>query len=223
MIPSPTTDATATPGHSHASLLDLILRGTTSSADLSAIDASSEDIAGLTDEAILDLLRSRLRDVDGQVNDITRTLQSRTQEAQRLGQEAQRLNVIREYIARDPFMEANGNLKLNENLSPIQLRELESRLGLPEGHYGDGPANVRSVLAATEINGVSLSSITTRDTFATRAENVSEAIRQANSGNEQLMVKLQSSMQQRTQTVQMCTNMLKSLNDAQSSIVGNLR
>ncbi len=180
---------------------------------------------GLSDEAILDLLRTRMRDVDGQVNEITRALQDRTAEAQRLGQEAQRLNTIREYLSREPLMDVgSGQLRLDEaTLSPAQLRDLEARLGMRSGAFGDAPESVRNVLCAVTINGQSLDGVTNRDQFQQRADNLSEAIRQTNSGNEQLMVKLQSSMQQRTQTVQMCTNMLKALDDARDAVVGNLR
>ena len=48
------------------------------------------------------------------------------------------------------------------------------------------------------------------------------AARSANSGNEVLMVQMQSAMQQRSQSVTMATQMLKSINDSSNSIAQNI-
>lgn len=179
----------------------------------------------LSDEAILDLLRTRLRDVDTQISNVTRTLQEHSQRAQYLGEQAQRLNMLREYLGREPFMDvSNGNLRLDHRPTGAELRELESRLGLPVGSLGFGDhTSLRDVLSRISINGQSCAGIATRDQFQQRAESISEALRQCNSNNEQLMIKLQSAMQQRTQVVQMASNMLKASDEARDAIVGNIR
>ena len=46
--------------------------------------------------------------------------------------------------------------------------------------------------------------------------------RSMNSGNEVLMVRMQSAMQQRSQAVTMSTQMLKSINDSSNSIAQNI-
>ena len=53
-------------------------------------------------------------------------------------------------------------------------------------------------------------------------ENLQSQARRMNSGNEVLMVQMQSAMQQRSQVVTMATQMLKSINDSASRIAGNM-
>ena len=54
-------------------------------------------------------------------------------------------------------------------------------------------------------------------------DDVNEQLREVNSGNEMLMIQLQSTMQQRTQIIQLGSNMLKAYDEATDSIVGNMR
>lgn len=182
------------------------------------------DIAAMGDEAILDMLRSRLRDVDGQIGNITRTLQQQTSQAQALGQEAQRLNALRGLVAREPHMETStGNLRHDNMLSVADLRNFEDQLGLREGALGSEPMSLGRMLSSVVIGGRSMGDVGNREGLQLRADTLSEQIRECNSGNEQLMVRLQSNMQQRTQVVQLCTNMLKAADEARDAVVGNLR
>jgi hypothetical protein len=73
------------------------------------------------------------------------------------------------------------------------------------------------------VGGQSMAGVTNREGLQLRADTLGEQIRECNSGNEQLMIKLQSAMQQRTQIVQMATNMLKAGDEARDAVVGNLR
>jgi hypothetical protein len=62
-----------------------------------------------------------------------------------------------------------------------------------------------------------------RDALQDQIDRLGEDLKRVNSGNEMLMVQLQSTMQQRTSVVQMSTNMLKSIDEGMDAIVGNLR
>ena len=57
----------------------------------------------------------------------------------------------------------------------------------------------------------------------TRIEELQTDIQKLNTENEMSMVKLQSMMQQRTSIIQLGSNMLKSLDEANDTIVGNMR
>lgn len=182
------------------------------------------DPSAMTDEAIIDLLRSRLRDVDGQIGNITRTLQQQTTQAQALGLQAQRLNTLREIIGHEPYMDvANGNLRLDRPIEGDDLRMFEERLGMRPGSLGTETLSLGEVMSRITIGGQPMSGVTNREGLQLRADTLGEKIRECNSGNEQLMIKLQSAMQQRTQIVQMATNMLKAADEARDAVVGNLR
>ncbi|GAB4203635.1 MAG: hypothetical protein OHK0013_17880 [Sandaracinaceae bacterium] len=190
------------------------------------------EAAGLSDEAILLMLSTRLRDLDGQIGQLTRQLQNATAEAQRLGVEVQRLQAVRELLGQ-PHMVDNGNLRLDERVELSQLEALANRLGIDAraffnafargGEGEDRYLRVRDVLEHISINGESLADTQTVEQLQRRSESLGEALRQCNSGNEQAMVRLQSVMQQRTQAVTMATNMLKANDEARDAVVGNLR
>jgi hypothetical protein len=182
------------------------------------------DVQSMSDESILELLRSRLRDVDGQIGTVTRTLQQQTAQAQALGQQAQRLNTLREIVGREPYMDvSNGNLRLDRPVEDADLRMFETRLGLSPGSLGRETLSLGEVMGRLTIGGQSMAGVTNREGLQLRADTLGEQIRECNSGNEQLMIKLQSAMQQRTQIVQMATNMLKAGDEARDAVVGNLR
>jgi chaperonin cofactor prefoldin len=182
------------------------------------------DVQSMSDESILELLRSRLRDVDGQIGTVTRTLQQQTAQAQALGQQAQRLNTLREIVGREPYMDvSNGNLRLDRPVEDADLRMFETRIGLSHGSLGHETLSLGEVMGRLTIGGQSMAGVTNREGLQLRADTLGEQIRECNSGNEQLMIKLQSAMQQRTQIVQMATNMLKAGDEARDAVVGNLR
>jgi hypothetical protein len=182
------------------------------------------DVTAMSDESIIELMRSRLRDVDGQIGTITQTLQQQTAQAQALGQQAARLNTLREIVGREPYMDAsNGNLRLDGAVTEADLRMFESRLGLRAGSLGHETLSLGEVMGRLTIGGQSMAGVTNREGLQLRADTLGEQIRECNSGNEQLMIKLQSAMQQRTQIVQMATNMLKAGDEARDAVVGNLR
>jgi hypothetical protein len=61
------------------------------------------------------------------------------------------------------------------------------------------------------------------DVFETELDTLTEEQRLLNSENEMLMVQLQSRMQQRTQIIQLGSNMLKSIDEGLDAIIGNMR
>jgi hypothetical protein len=199
----------------------------------SALDTTpliETETATLDDASLLAMLESRLSDLDSQVGQITRTLQSKTAEAQRLGRQAQVLQAVRELLSDRAVRNDDGSFKLDAEV-PGGFHVLCERLGIddPNGWAeardanGDHMLSVGEFLDAIQVDGGSLGAITSPEGLQLRAESLGEALRQCNSGNEQLMVRLQSTMQQRTQAVTMATNMLKALDEARDAVVGNLR
>ncbi len=90
-----------------------------------------------------------------------------------------------------------------------KLRELRKRLHDVNVRINAGGGPV----GTDRITGASM------DNFL---ESVKSQARRANSGNEVLMVRLQSVMQQRSQTVTMATQMMKSITDSEKSIAQNI-
>jgi hypothetical protein len=192
-------------------------------------EAFLPDVTAMSDESIIMLLTTRLRDVDSQIGSITQTLQQQTARAQSLGQEAQRLNALRGLLGNEPYMDpTSGNLRGDYALSQEEIASIAETIGVsPESvgldADGNGAVNLSDVMLHITIGGRSLHGVSNREGFQLRADSLGEQIRDCNSGNEQLMIKLQSAMQQRTQIVQMATNMLKAGDEARDAVVGNLR
>jgi hypothetical protein len=72
----------------------------------------------------------------------------------------------------------------------------------------------RLVMGPTVVDAASLQA---------RIDGLNEDLREANSGSEMRMIRLQTVMQQRTALIQMTSNLLKSLDEGTDTAVGNLR
>lgn len=185
---------------------------------------ATPDYAGLSDESILAMLQSRMNDLDGQISSVTRQLESATAEASRIGGEIQKLAALREVA--DAHHGSDGQYDMGKDLSEAEINRICDAFGIdrssiPGGE--DGVIVLGDVFANVEVNGTNLSTVQTTTGMQSFSESLNEELRQCNSGNEQAMVKLQSVMQQRTQVVQMCSNMMKANDEARDGVVGNLR
>lgn len=186
--------------------------------------------SSLDDDSLLLMLQTRMGDLDEQIGRHMRTLEDSTAEARRIGGEIQRFQAVRELLSREPHMDvATGQLRLDNEVDGGMLVAVAERLGLrvEDLHTldtnGAGGVSVQELLDHVNIDGASLGGVTSRETLQLRSEDLSEALRQCNSTNEQTMVRMQSAMQQRTQAVTMATNMLKALDESRDAVVGNLR
>ncbi len=105
--------------------------------------------------------------------------------------------------------------------------------GLPAGEIGDfgGTFNdddteklfAKLVKSRFDVDISSTADSMNIQVFDDALDTVTENQRLANSNSEMLMVQLQSRMQQRSQIIQLGSNMLKSVDDGISSIIGNMR
>ncbi len=193
---------------------------------------SFEESAGMSDEAVIAMLDSRLRDLDGQIGSYTRELQDRTVEAQRLGAEVTKLQAVRELLGNRALLNDDGSFNVDTEIDTNVMAELADRLGIADpaafiarfDTTDDGKAlTVSQFLSGMSVNGESLIGMNHPNQLQQRSDSLGEALRECNSGNEQIMVRLQSAMQQRTQAVTMCTNLLKASDEARDAVVGNLR
>lgn len=163
----------------------------------------------LTPESILQMLQIRLGDLDEQIETTTSALQNNATTAQSLSRDIQ---LRREIVsaARAVTTETDGNLRWDDfnddaggGVAPREhLEGLFEQVGMQRGGRGVEP-NMKII--------------------EDQMQRLEDQLRTVNSGNEMLMVSLQSTMQQRTSAVQMATNMLKSIDESTDSIVGNLR
>jgi flagellar hook-associated protein FlgK len=185
----------------------------TSAANIdSALDGA--DIAGMggglvTPEMVLAIARRRINDLDEQVSTIMDELNSRTEAA---GTISDHLGALRNISTRlEPHYDASGNLNLDATIA------IE----------GGGTQTVREYLESLVVGQVltldEANAITNREGMQNMIDDANESLRDVNSGNEMLMIQLQSTMQARTSVIQTATNLLKSIDEASDSIVGNLR
>lgn len=173
--------------------------------------AAAQGEFALTPEAILAMMRLRLRDLDGQIGDLTGEIEDGAREAQRLGAELHRDRQLQQLVNDGHVFTDEANRINWDELTDIRS-EAGERLTVREvaiQKYGFTEEQLSSIDDAGDIDA--------------RMTDLNEQIRDANSGNELRMVSLQSAIQQRTSVVQLGTNMLSSLHEAEKSIVGNIR
>ncbi len=178
----------------------------------SALDGA--DIAGMggglvTPEMILAIARRRINDLDEQVTTIMDELNSRTAAARVISDHLGELRNISTVL--EPHFDTSGNLDLDATVTV----------------EGGGTQTVRQYLESLVYGGVltleEANAVTSRQGMQNLIDDANESLRDVNSGNEMLMIQLQSTMQARTSVVQTATNLLKTIDEASDSIVGNLR
>ncbi len=175
-------------------------------ADEAAVAALVESGASVTPESIMGLLQNQVSNIDAQIQGITSEIDRRTELARELGDRNAALAALRDALAALPGDDAvvvDGLL-----VNGVPLKEFLDNNGLVgEVHF-------------TREGGQATISKSSVDTLIART---SEQQREANSGNELDMIRLQSVMQQRSQAITMASNMIKSIHDTLKSIVSNLR
>lgn len=171
----------------------------------------------LTPGAVIALLMARLNDVDGQIDGMMKEIETNTARSEAVQRTVQGLQNLKAAMAA-------------EQGDPSEMVDID----------GDGDGNppvivnfegrdytVRELVDALELNeelpyGGEHDDTLTGAAVDALIQSLSSKARSMNSNNEVLMVQMQSAMQQRTQAVTMSTNCIKSLNDAESSVVANI-
>ena len=151
----------------------------------------------LTPEQILAMVERRLQDLDRQIQDCSLAVEGSTRRADEIAARLSDRRALQQDLERIP-LDDGGRYDWGRAPAGVDATALRSRLetlGL-----GDTPGAVQASI-----------------------DGLNESLRRVNSGNEMRMVQMQSAMQDRTAAIQMGTNMLKSLHEGTTAIVGNLR
>jgi hypothetical protein len=208
--PSPRTEPSA-PGGAFAGLVDL--PSSIRDALGAALGGSAAFGPQLTPGAVLAMMQRRLADLDGQVATTMEAIENATRTAEAINGRVQDLRRALEHL--EPHFRADGTLWL-----PTDKAEYDAALTLPDGRH------ITHILAAAgaEFNEEGqLSGTFTRARMDTLIQRATDDLRTATSGNEMLMIQLQSAMQQRTSAIQLGSNVLKAIDDGMDSVVGNIR
>lgn len=164
--------------------------------------------APLTNEMILTMVRQRMSDIDNQLNLGMQEIQGNADLSTQIAEKQQLLRAIRERIVAKSGAEGSKSLSAEElsrelfniNGQHLTYDQVMTRLNEPR------------LVGATVSNAQLDDLIRIEDSRA----------KQVNSGNEMLMLQIQSLTQQRSQVIQLGTSLLKKLAEAEQSITRNI-
>lgn len=162
----------------------------------------------LTNEMILTMVRQRMSDVDNQLNHGMQEIQKNADLSRQIAEKQQLLRAVRERVVAIRGAEAGATMTAAElagqsfdiNGQSLSYDEVMQRLNI-EG------------LPNTDVSNSRLDALI-------RIED--SRAKQVNSGNEILMLQVQSLTQQRSQIIQMGTSLLKKLGEAEQAIARNI-
>lgn len=188
--------------------------------------------AGRVDsDSVMRACSRRLDDVDAQITHVTAALEDASALASAISADTSEVRQLQRYLSPwatgaswPPGMPDFGEL------TPDALRGRLTEVGLSEGRINEIIAEVDAagLFDGRHFGPVDVASAAgfvfhTPGDITSTLESLGADLREANSGNERMMISLQSLMQQRTSILQMTTNMLKALDEASDSIIGNMR
>lgn len=214
-----------------SAMLEAAAQRATDTQIFSALDDA--EIAGLgggvvTPEMVLAIARRRIDDLDGQVVTIMDELNRRTAAASEISTHLGQLRNISSDL--EQYFDSDGNLDTSRRMNHLgedldgdgeYVMKTEDGTIIPVPtvqEYLDGLRD-QETLSPTEHSAI----LAGREGMRNLIDDANESLRDVNSGNEMLMIQLQSTMQSRTSIIQTATNLLKSIDEASDSIVGNLR
>ena len=156
---------------------------------------------------ILHMVRRRLRDLDTQISGATDELEQNTNRAELLARQQQVLTAIRGSVGNDGVID------------PQDTFDIEGRM-ITIGN--------ETKLASAWLESVGLNPTdfprggTTLQDLDARIDNIKTAAGRANSGNEMIMLRIQTLTQQRSQVIQLGTSLIKKLDESANSIARNI-
>ena len=182
-------------------------------------------------ESVIQMCRSRLNDLDAQINHVTTSLEDASVRSEALSGEISELRMIQRYLSPYTTGSAIAGLPANVVLTRDGLEAQLQGIGLSVGRVNEILTRVSAqggfdgtwIMNPLTVSTLVGFEIRTPADITSKLESLNTDLRHANSGNERLMISLQSLMQQRTSAIQMATNMLKAIDDGVDAIVGNLR
>lgn len=159
------------------------------------------DIASLSPESILALVEERLQSIDNAIRSSVSDVSARESDSRRLTEALELLNELGMTGSTD----GDGDVADHESVSgrpvPEILRDLEERgVALPMTEH-----------------------LIRRDVISHAIEGVNAELKQLNSTNEMTMIRLQDAIQSRTALLNLTTNVLNAMHEAEKNIIGNMR
>lgn len=183
---------------------------------------AASDISSVSPEMMLVLLQNRMRDMDGQINTIMNGLNDRTQRAEQIGQRLSEMRNVQTFL--QPHMDSDGNVVMDHPLDQDGFFALCRAAGLSDDEAGGLWA---SIATSPEITSVRLDSainmvmpgcdppmserLASRMGIDNEIDNLNQDLQDCNRGNELLMIKLQTCMDQRKQALELASNCMNNL------------
>lgn len=174
--------------------------GVTTLSSAPRIDAPL-DLASLSPDSILALVEQRLHTIDNSIRMTMNDISARESDAKRLTTALELLN----QLGMTGSVDNDGD-----------VADWESVDGQP----------VPDVLRKLEENGVALpmnEHLIRRDVISHATESVNAELKQLNTTNEMTMIRLQDAVQSRTALLNLTTNVLNAMHEAEKNIIGNMR
>ncbi|MBW2460596.1 MAG: hypothetical protein JRH11_03035 [Deltaproteobacteria bacterium] len=186
---------------------------------------SSGDFTGLTPDMIILMVRRQLNTMDDQIKGSINEIETHRAEAENIGEQILAFQELERWINDHGDMVDGGEIDLTQ-IDDDGGTELRSRLGISDDAGEDAAtAAFRDALNAAPYS-LGIEPGATRIEMSVIKQNIDElkeTQRTMNSGTEMTMMRLQSAMQQRTQILQLGSNMLSAQDQANDTIIGNLR
>ncbi len=202
---------------------------------LVALLGNASDIASVSPEMLFALLQTRARDLDGQISSIMLGMNERTQRAEAIGERLSEMRNVQTFL--QPHTNSDGNVRLDDQLDQSGFYSLARAAGMSDsearaawssmtadsaGTHVRLDAAINLVMPAT-VGGDAMSSrLSTRQGMDNEIDNLNQDLQDCNRGNELLMIKLQSLMDQRKQAFGTTTNLIKSGGETLDQIGRNL-
>jgi hypothetical protein len=203
----------------------MILIETRGTVDTVSYTGSADTVqpTHLTPEMILAMVRRQLNQMDDQIKNAMEVIQDRRQRAESLGGQIQRIRELQSAL-RDCEHIWDGDTIRMDRLNDPEAAALRAAIGL--ANHSDDDVIIDRFQAVCAELGLEISTADRGlpvSVIEQKIDTLTEQQRVANSENEMLFMQLQSAVQQRSQIIQLGTNMLKSVDDAVGSVIGNMR
>lgn len=177
-----------------------------------SMDAAIREVLGdtvtsaLTPDMIIMLAQRRLNDLDRQIEGGMSAIEGATTQSEALAYRTQVLEGLRQQA-------------MTRGSNPDTKLRAEATTTITVG------GEQMSISSALESAGLTIDDLqnTTLGQIDSMLEQVKSESKRITSRNEMQMMQLQTAMGQRTQAIQLCTNMLKTLADGSASVIGNMR
>ncbi len=185
----------------------------------------SGDFTGLTPDMIILMVRRQVGQMDNQIKGSIIEIENHRAEAKNIGEQILAFQELERWINDHGDMVDGGEIDLTE-INDGGGTELRSQLGISDAAGEDSAtASFRDALRADPYKleippGAKKMEMSV---IKQKLDELKEDQRTINSGTEMTMMRLQSAMQQRTQILQLGSNMLSAQDQANDTIIGNLR